>query len=267
MNGVLKPYNESVLRIDFVTLFPELVLGSVEYSIMKRAQTAQLVSFGAVNPRDFATDKHRTVDDAPFGGGPGMLMKPEPIDAALASIVGAETIVVMPDPTGRLLTQSDVVSMASSHHIVLLCGHYEGIDERIAEKWVTHRFSIGDYVLTGGELPALVIADAVVRTLPGVLGSSDSLDIDSHADGLLSAPQFTRPEVWDGRSVPDVLKSGDHGAIARWKRTASLRLTRETRPDLFARAELAKSDLDLLKSSFPPRTGDEVRPDGVTADE
>ncbi len=257
-----------MLRVDFVTLFPGMVLGASEHSILKRAQSAGLVQFGAVNPRDFTNDKHRTVDDTPFGGGPGMLLKPEPIDAALASIVDRETsIVIMPDPTGPLLSQPAILDLSKSPHIVLLCGHYEGIDERVCQKWVTHRFSIGDYVLTGGELPALVIVDAIVRTLPGVLGSSESLAIDSHSDGLLSAPQYTRPEVWEGQSIPEVLKSGDHGAIARWKRQQGLILTRQMRPDLFAHATLAKSDLDLLKSSFPPRTGDEVRLDGVTADE
>jgi tRNA (guanine37-N1)-methyltransferase len=155
--------------------------------------------------------------------------------------------VVMPDPTGPLFGQEDAQELSRFDQVVFLCGHYEGIDERVCEKWVTHRFSIGDYVLTGGELPALVMADAVVRLLPGVLGDASSLGIDSHSDGLLSAPQYTRPEVWEGRSVPDVLRSGDHGAIAKWKRAVGLKVTRERRPDLFARAALAKSDLVLLE--------------------
>ncbi len=246
-----------MIRVDFVTLFPEMVLEAVDHSILKRAVTAGLVEFRAINPRDFATDARKTVDDCPFGGGPGMLMKPEPIDAAIRSIVEhpgvlAEAI-ILPDPTGPLFTQKDSIQLGALGHIIFLCGHYEGIDERVCQKWATHRFSIGDYVLTGGELPALVMVDAICRTIPGVLGSRDSLGIDSHSDGLLSAPQYTRPEVWDGMSVPDVLKSGDHKAIERWKRKYALELTRKNRPDLFARADLAKSDIDLLKSTFPPR--------------
>jgi len=242
-----------VLRIDFVTLFPEMMLGAARHSMLKRAEDSGLVAFGAVDPRSFAADRHRTVDDTPFGGGPGMLMKPEPLDAAIRSILpqpAKGTAVVMPDPTGTPFTQNDAAELAGSGHVVFVCGHYEGIDERIADKWVTHRFSIGDYVLTGGELPALVMADAIVRLVPGVLGDAASLAIDSHADGLLSAPQYTRPDVWEGLEVPTVLRSGDHGAIAKWKRRQALLATRQRRPDLFARANLAKSDLDLLQSSF-----------------
>ncbi len=248
--------------MDFITLFPELVLGAVNHSILKRAQTNGLIEFAATNPRDFTTDKHRTVDDTPFGGGPGMLMKPEPVDAALASVVRDGALVVMPDPTGRLFGQVDAIDLARSSHIVFLCGHYEGIDERVCEKWVTHRFSIGDYVLTGGEMPAIVMVEAIARNVPGVLGSAESLGIDSHSEGLLSAPQYTRPEVWDGIPVPAVLKSGDHAAIDAWKRAQSLGITRTRRPDLFARAHLAKRDIDLLQSCFPPRTGDDSCPDG-----
>lgn len=236
-----------------MTLFPEMVLGAVRHSMLRRAEESGLVAFHAVDPRSFATDRHRTVDDTPYGGGPGMLMKPEPLDAAIRSILphpGTGAAVVMPDPTGTTFTQSDAAYLAKTGHVVFVCGHYEGIDERIAQKWITHRFSIGDYVLTGGELPALVIADAIVRLVPGVLGDAASLEIDSHAEGLLSAPQYTRPEVWEGLEVPAILRSGDHGAIAKWKRREALLATRERRPDLFARANLAKSDLDLLQSSF-----------------
>jgi tRNA (guanine37-N1)-methyltransferase len=250
-------------RIDFVTLFPEMVLGAVEYSIVGRAQRNGLVSFSAVNPREFATDKRGTVDDTPYGGGPGMLMKPEPIDAALASLhLASDAVVILPDPTGRLFRQEDAIQLSGVPRMVFLCGHYEGIDERVSQKWVTHRFSIGDYVLTGGELPALVMAEAIVRNVEGVLGDAKSLGIDSHSDGMLSAPQYTRPEVWEGRSVPEVLTSGDHGAITRWKRAQSLLLTRRQRPDLFARAPLAKFDIDLLQSGFPPEKGDDSCPDG-----
>ena len=225
-----------------------MVLEAVGHSMLRRAAESGLVSFHGTNPREFTTDKHRTVDDTPFGGGPGMLMKAGPVDAALGSVIAGDKVaVVMPDPTGALFGQEDAQELSELEQLVFLCGHYEGIDERVCEKWVTHRFSIGDYVLTGGELPALVMADAVVRLLPGVLGDASSLGIDSHSDGLLSAPQYTRPEVWDGRLVPEVLRSGDHGAIAKWKRAHSLQVTRERRPDLFARATLAKSDLVLLE--------------------
>jgi tRNA (guanine37-N1)-methyltransferase len=252
-----------VLCINFVTLFPEMVLGAVGHSILKRAEAAGLVRFHAVNPREFATDKHRKVDDSPFGGGPGMVLKPEPIDAALRSLLGEPgACVVVPDPTGSVFTQADAAALAREHTIVFLCGHYEGIDERVVQKWATHRLSIGDYILTGGELPALVMADAVCRLVPGVLGSAESLDIDSHSQGLLSAPQYTRPELWDGQPVPEVLRSGDHGKVALWRRWHALHLTRTRRPDLFARADLAKSDVDLLQSQLPPSTGDLKRPEG-----
>lgn len=242
---------QAVLRIDFVTLFPEMALTGVRHSILLRAEEGGLVQFHATNPRDFAADRRGTVDDKPFSGGPGMLMKPEPVDAALRAVTEApvgQRAIVMPDPTGQLFNQEAAYQLARMEHVVFVCGHYEGIDERVAEKWITHRFSIGDYILTGGELPALVMADAIVRLLPGALGASESLDIDSHSDGLLSAPQYTRPEDWEGMTVPEVLRTGDHNAIAKWKRAESLRMTRTLRPDLFARAKLAKSDLDLLES-------------------
>jgi tRNA (guanine37-N1)-methyltransferase len=234
-----------MLRLDFVTLFPEMVLGALGHSIMKRAQAADLVEFATRNPRDFTTDKHRTVDDNPFGGGPGMLMKAEPVGLAIESF-GPADAVVLTDPTGRLFTRGDAFTLARLHHVVFVCGHYEGIDDRVRLRFATHVFSIGDYVLTNGELPALVMADAVARLVPGVLGSEESLEIDSHADGLLSAPQFTRPEEWRGLSVPPVLLSGNHGEIERWKRRESLRTTREHRPDLFAKARLSEADLKLL---------------------
>lgn len=238
-----------MLRVDFITLFPEMILQAVGHSMIKRAREAELVEIRVVNPRDFATDKHHTVDDKPFGGGPGMLMMAPPIDAALISLsLPPDVTVLMPDPTGRALKQGDIEHWSQQGHVVILCGHYEGIDDRIRQKWNAEPISIGDYVLTGGELPALVMADAIIRTLPGVLGCADSLEIDSHAEGLLSAPQFTRPEVWDDRPIPDVLKSGDHVARERWKRKIALQITRDRRPDLFAQARLAKGDSDLLSS-------------------
>lgn len=239
----------AVLRIDFVTLFPEMVLGALGHSITRRALEAELVSYGATNPRDFTTDKHRTVDDSPFGGGPGMLMKPEPVARAIEALGPADSI-TMTDPTGMPFTQASAEELSTKEHVVFVCGHYEGIDDRVRARYATHVFSIGDYVLTSGELAALVMADAVTRLVPGVLGSAESLEIDSHSDGLLSAPQFTRPEEWRGMAVPDVLLSGHHGRVADWKRLQSLQATRRFRPDLFARAPLSDRDLQLLRDSL-----------------
>ncbi len=236
-----------MLRIDFVTLFPEMVLEAVDHSMLARAKESGAVQFGAVNPREFTHDKHRTVDDNPFGGGPGMLMKCEPVAAAIDSLFPDEnTAVVMTDPTGTPFTQALAHELASRPRIIFVCGHYEGIDDRIRTLYATHTVSIGDFVLTGGELPALVMADAVTRLQPGVLGCSESLEVDSHADGLLSAPQFTRPEEFRGEAVPDVLRSGDHGAISDWRRRQSLRVTRAHRPDLFWSSELTARDVKLL---------------------
>ena len=236
-----------MLRIDFVTLFPEMVLDAVGHSILKRAAEAKLVEYGAVDPRTFTHDKHRTVDDNPFGGGPGMLMKCEPIAAAIDSLFPDEyTAVVMTDPTGVPFTQQIAHELSQRQRIIFVCGHYEGIDDRIRRLYATHTVSIGDFVLTGGELPALVMTDSVVRLLPGALGSAESLQADSHVDGLLSAPQFTRPDTFKDEPVPDVLRSGDHGAIEKWRRKQSLELTRSTRPDLFWRADLSAKDVKLL---------------------
>lgn len=239
---------DRMLRIDFVTLFPEMVMGAVSHSILKRAAEAGLVQFGAVNPREFTHDRHRTVDDDPFGGGPGMVMKCEPIAAAIDSL-GLEqgSAVVMTDPTGVPFTQEIAGELAIHPRVAFLCGHYEGIDDRIQKLYATHTVSLGDFVLTGGELPALVMADAVVRLVPGALGCAGSLEADSHSDGLLSAPQFTRPEVFQDEAVPDVLRSGDHGAVAHWRRRQALELTRRNRPDLFWRAPLNKKDIELLQ--------------------
>lgn len=230
-----------------MTLFPEMVLPAVGHSILRRASEARAVSFGAVNPRDFAMDAHRTVDDNPFGGGAGMVLKPDVMAAAIRSVYQpGVSRVVLTEPWGRRFEQADAASLASSSHVVFLCGHYEGIDGRVGPMFAAEVFSLGDFVLTGGELPSLVMADAVVRLLPGVLGSAASLESDSHAGGLLTGPQFTRPWDFEGVTPPDVLRSGDHQAIAKHQRQRALRLTRERRPDLFASAPLEKSDLDLL---------------------
>lgn len=236
------------MQINVVTLFPEMIEQALGHSMIGRARAKGLLEIRTVNPRDFATDAHRTVDDSPYGGGPGMVMKPEPVHAALLSLnLPATPTVLIPDPTGPLFTQDWATRLAEEDCLTLVCGHYEGIDDRVRQRWNAQLVSIGDYVLTGGELAALIIADAVGRLIPGVLGNQGSLDIDSHADGLLSAPQFTRPDEWEGLEIPDVLKTGDHRRIAKWKRAQALRLTRQRRPDLFAQAHLEKGDLDLLQ--------------------
>lgn len=241
------------MRIDFVTLFPEMMLDAVGHSILGRAAGSGLVEFKATNPREFTTDKHRTVDDSPYGGGPGMLMKCEPIAKALDSLeLDPVAAVVLTDPTGTRFTQEIAKDLSTKQRVVFLCGHYEGIDDRIRQLYATHTVSLGDFVLTGGELPSLVMADAIVRLIPGALGSAESLEADSHSDGLLSAPQYTRPEEFRGLKAPDVLLSGDHEAIRKWRRAQSLDLTRRNRPDLFAHARLDKKDVDMLSFLSQP---------------
>jgi len=236
-----------VLRIEIVTLFPEQVLPGLRHSIIARAEREGRIALSAVNPRDFATDKHRTVDDSPLGGGPGMVMKPDIIGNAIASLNPTEADeVVFTEPWGTRFDQPMADDLARVGRVILVCGHYEGIDARVAQRYATRVVSIGDYVLTGGELAAMVIADAVARQVPGVLGEAQSLAIDSHRQGLLGAPQYTRPVDWDGRVAPEVLTGGNHGAVDRWRRQQALRLTRDYRPDLFLRADLSRSDLDLL---------------------
>lgn len=234
------------MRIDFITLFPEMVLPGLRHSILQRAEDSGLVSFGAVNPRDFAEDAHRTVDDSPFGGGPGMVMKPDVVGRALDQVWTPHTRTLIMEPWGRRFDQSMARSLASEGHLAILCGRYEGIDGRVAEKYGAEAVSLGDFILTGGELAAMTLADAVVRLLPGALGDHESLEIDSHSDGLLAAPQYTRPWDWEGLTPPEVLRSGDHAKVARWRRQESLRITRERRPDLFLAARLEETDLDLL---------------------
>jgi tRNA (guanine37-N1)-methyltransferase len=237
------------VRIDFVSLFPEMILPSLAHSILRRAQEAERVQFRAVNPRDFCYDRHQKVDDAPFGGEPGMLIRPEPVAAALEWLAQgqeAASAVVLTAPTGKLFNQAAATDLARLNRVVFLCGHYEGFDHRVETQLATHVFSIGDYVLTNGEMPALVMADAIVRLLPGVLGDPGSLQADSFNDGLLSAPNYTRPEVWQGEAVPAVLKSGDHKAIAKWRREQSLNITASIRPDLLSKANLSKADAERL---------------------
>jgi tRNA (guanine37-N1)-methyltransferase len=246
------------MRIDIVSLFPEMFGGPLGHSIIKRAIDAGYLSVGVTNPRDFAFDKHRIVDDYPFGGGSGMVMKPEPLFLAVESLtandVGRRRVVLL-CPGGSRFDQAKARELAGYGHLVLVCGHYEGVDERVKEHLVDEAISIGDYVLTGGELPAMVITDAVARHIPGVLGASDAAETDSFAGGLLEYPQYTRPREFRGWEVPEILVSGDHAKIARWRRKESLRRTMERRPDLLDELELEKGDAALLAEIIAEREG------------
>ena len=238
------------MRIDVVTLFPQMFEAVSQHGITRRAVEGRLVELGMWNPRDYTHDRHRTVDDRPYGGGPGMLMKVQPLRDALqdarASSEGNAHVVYL-SPQGRPLTQNGVRELASHEHLVLIAGRYEGVDERFIEAEVDEEWSIGDYVLSGGELGAMVIIDTVTRLLPGALGHENSAEQDSFSEGLLDTPHYTRPEVFEGRAVPAVLLSGDHQAIARWREKQSLGRTWLRRPDLLAAMELNDSQQSLLQ--------------------
>ena len=237
------------MRIDVFTLFPQMFLGPLQDSILGRAVERGLLSVDLHNFRDHAVDRHHTVDDYAYGGGPGMVLKPEPLFQAVESLLGAppRCPVVLLTPQGRVFQQADAERLAGEERLALICGHYEGFDERIRDHLATEELSIGDFVLTGGELAAMVVIDAVARLLPGVLGSEESAAADSHASGLLQHPQYTRPAEFRGWSVPDVLLSGDHQAVDRWRRRQSLRRTLERRPDLLKKADLSEEDREFLR--------------------
>lgn len=222
------------MRIDILTLFPEIVEGPLKASLLGKALEAGALEVMVTNIRDFATDRHRTVDDAPYGGGAGMVMRCEPVEAALQSLHGKNSLrrVILLSPRGRRLDQALVRELAQQPDLVLLCARYEGMDERVSETLCTEEISIGDYVLSGGELPALVIVEALSRMIPGVIGDWESVETDSFFEGILGPPQYTRPPVFRGRAVPETLLSGNHAAIRRWRRKEALRATRERRPDL-----------------------------------
>ena len=236
------------MRIDILTLFPNMFSGPFDESIIKRAIDRQLVSLAIHNLRDYTSDKHRIVDDSPYGGGPGMVLKPEPLFAAVEAIRGeAQIPVILLTPQGRLFDQRAAEELATYDQMILICGHYEGVDERVREHLVSDEISIGDYVLSGGELAAMVVVDAVVRQLPGALGSEASAGEDSHASGLLEYPQYTRPQVFRGWGVPEVLLSGNHAKIARWRREQSLLRTLRRRPDLLERINLTDKEKRFLE--------------------
>lgn len=223
------------MRIDFVTLFPDMFPAVMGASIMARAREKGALSWGCVNPRDFSSDKHRKVDDRPFGGGPGMVMMVEPLAKAVKSVKKKGARVLLMSPQGRRFDDAYAGELTKERQLVLVCGHYEGVDERAMELF-DEELSVGDYVLTGGELPAMTVADAVVRKLPGVLKKDEAVASESFAAGLLDFPQYTRPRRWRGHEVPEVLFSGDHAKIALWRRQAALQATSRKRPDLIGGA-------------------------------
>ncbi|MBU6422671.1 MAG: tRNA (guanosine(37)-N1)-methyltransferase TrmD [Chloroflexota bacterium] len=246
------------MRIDVLTLFPRMFDGPFAESIVKRAQDAGLVAVHVHDVRDWAADRHRTVDDTPYGGGPGMVMRPEPLTRAIRAVRAGDGHVVLLSAQGRPFDEPTARRLADLAHLVLVAGHYEGVDERVIEGDVDEEISIGDYVLTGGELPAMVVVDAVTRLVPGVIEKA-SLVQESHTGGLLEGPQYTRPVDYEGRRVPPVLLSGDHKAIAEWRRAGSINRTAERRPDLLPSADLTPEERARLPrpAARRPRVSDE----------
>jgi tRNA (guanine37-N1)-methyltransferase len=220
------------MRIDVLTVFPSMLDGFIRESMLKRAVKLGKVALHTVDLRDYTTDVHRTTDDRPYGGGPGMVMKPEPIIAAVEAVRTEGARVILMSPQGRVFRQAVARELAEAAHLIFICGHYEGIDERVRQLLSAEELSIGDYVLTNGVLPAAVVVDAVVRLLPGVLGGEGAAQEESFSEGLLEYPQYTRPVEYRGLSVPDVLRSGNHAAVAAWRREQSEARTRERREDL-----------------------------------
>lgn len=243
------------MRFDILTIFPEIFGGPLTESIIKRAIQAGHISVGLHNIRDYTTDRHHTTDDAPYGGGAGMVMKAEPLAAAIRAVraisegdqPGDRTPVLLMSPAGQPFTQRIAEELAEYRRLVLVCGRYEGVDERIREALIDREVSIGDFVLTGGELAAMVVLDAVARLVPGVLDAESTTE-ESYGDGLLEYPHYTRPAEWEGRPVPPVLLSGHHGQVALWRRQERLRRTFERRPDLLDGATLSKADRAFLRS-------------------
>ena len=235
------------MRIDVVTIFPEMIESMLGFSILKRARDAGLVEIHVHNLRDYAPGVHRSTDEAPYGGGAGMVMRPGPLFDAVESLPSPEsTWVVLLTPQGQTFTQAKARELSQCPHLVLLCGHYEGFDERVRQHLATDEISVGDYVLTGGELPALIIIDAVTRLQSGALGSAASAEDDTFSEGLLEYPHYTRPPDFRGWRVPDVLLSGHHAEIAKWRRKEQFRRTQSRRPDLWAEFVPSKSDQKLL---------------------
>lgn len=237
------------MKITIMTLFPEMCNAVLDESIIGRARKSGIIEIDTVNIRDFTHDKHNRVDDAPYGGGMGMLMQAQPIYDCFASLCsedGKKPHLIYMSAQGKTLTQSRVKELSQLDNIAILCGHYEGVDERIIEEIVDEEISIGDYVLTGGELPALILSDSIARMIDGVLPNDEAKELESHYSGLLEYPQYTRPPEWHGRKVPDILLSGHHGNIDKWRREKSLERTLERRSDMLKSAELTKKDREYL---------------------
>lgn len=241
----------SLVKVDVFSLFPEIMQPYISTSILGRAIDAGLLSVALHDIRPYARDKHRMTDDVPYGGGGGMIMKPEPIFSAVESVLGDQiddTEIILLTPQGRVFDQAVAGRLATRNRLALICGRYEGVDERVRDHLATDEISIGDFILTGGELPALVVVDAVARLLPGTLGDEQAAEADSHQSGLLEHPHYTRPAEFRGWEVPDVLRSGDHARIHQWRRRKSLARTRQRRPDLLEQAELSPEDRESLRT-------------------
>jgi tRNA (guanine37-N1)-methyltransferase len=239
------------MQIDIFSLFPDSMLPYLEASVVGKARQSSLVNIELHNIRDYAQDKHLTTDSEPYGGGGGMVLRPEPIFGAVEAVLDEQlehTEIILLTPQGRLLDQRIAASLAQESRLALIAARYEGVDERVREHLVTDEISIGDYVLTGGELPALVLVDSVVRLIPGVLGNETSVREDSHTSGLLEGPHYTRPSSFRSWDVPEILRSGDHARIAAWRRQQALRRTSERRPELLEQAELSESDRAYLRN-------------------
>lgn len=237
------------MRIDILTLFPDMCNAYLSESIIGRARKAGKVQIECIDIRNYTKDKHRRVDDTPYGGGMGMIMQVEPVFdcfEALCNEIGERPHLIYLTPQGKTLTQQRVKELSKMNNIALLCGHYEGIDERVIEELRPEEISVGDYVLTGGELPALILADSISRMLPGVLSDDECFTEESHFSSLLEYPQYTRPYEWHGRSVPDVLLTGHHANVEKWRREKSLERTLERRPDMLEKADLSKKDREYL---------------------
>ena len=238
------------MRIDIMTLFPEMCETVLNESVIGRALKAGKMEIGCIDIRDFSGNKHNKVDDAPFGGGMGMVLAAQPIEQCFAYIKAKsqdEPYLIYMSPKGKTFNQKKAIELSKKEHIVFLCGHYEGVDQRVLDEIVDEEISIGDYVLTGGELPALVCADAICRMLPGVLSDEECFTEESHYAGLLEYPQYTRPAVWHDVAVPEVLLSGNHAEIAKWRKQKSLEITKKLRPDMLETAQLSQKDLKYLE--------------------
>jgi tRNA (guanine37-N1)-methyltransferase len=236
------------MQFDIITIFPEIFRGVFEFGIIRRAVEAGLIAINLHDLRDYTFDRHRQVDDRPFGGGAGMVMKPEPLFRAIEAVThqAKDATVVMLSPQGRLLTQRVVEELALRERVVLICGRYEGVDERVIEQLADDEISIGDYVLSGGEIPAMVLVDGVTRLIPGALGCNESAERDSFADGLLDYPHYTRPVEYRGLKAPDVLTGGHHGEIEKWRRRKAMAKTLSRRPDLLERRALNEDERRLI---------------------